>query len=66
MKGASSYPDNDDVARRLLQLFALEKVLYELRYELAQRPEWVRIPLAGLLEQLGHRGSDTGLAGASC
>jgi maltose alpha-D-glucosyltransferase / alpha-amylase len=52
IKGASSYPDNDDVTRRLLQLFTLEKVLYELRYELAHRPEWVRIPLAGLLEQL--------------
>jgi maltose alpha-D-glucosyltransferase / alpha-amylase len=33
-------------------LFGLEKVLYELRYELANRPDWVRIPLAGLLERL--------------
>jgi maltose alpha-D-glucosyltransferase/alpha-amylase len=28
----------------------LEKALYELRYELNMRPEWVRIPLRGILE----------------
>ena len=36
----------------LLELFMLEKVLYELRYEVENRPEWVRIPLAGLHEVL--------------
>src|SRR4029078_4068146 len=29
----------------LLEAFMLEKALYELRYELNNRPEWVRIPL---------------------
>jgi maltose alpha-D-glucosyltransferase/alpha-amylase len=33
----------------LLQLFSLEKVFYELRYELGNRPDWVRIPLRGIL-----------------
>src|SRR5205085_9885 len=33
----------------LLRAFALDKALYELQYELNHRPEWVRIPLAGLL-----------------
>jgi Uncharacterized protein, probably involved in trehalose biosynthesis len=28
----------------------LEKALYELRYELNLRPEWVGIPLRGILE----------------
>src|SRR5690606_14671289 len=32
----------------LLRLFVLEKTLYELRYELTHRPEWVAIPLGGL------------------
>ena len=32
----------------LLALFELEKALYELRYEINNRPAWVRIPLAGL------------------
>jgi maltose alpha-D-glucosyltransferase/alpha-amylase len=34
----------------MLDLFLLEKALYELRYELDNRPEWVAIPLRGLLE----------------
>jgi maltose alpha-D-glucosyltransferase/alpha-amylase len=33
----------------LLQAFTLDKALYELGYELNNRPEWVHIPLAGLL-----------------
>jgi maltose alpha-D-glucosyltransferase/alpha-amylase len=36
-------------ARRMLGLFELEKALYELRYEINNRPDWVRIPLAGVL-----------------
>jgi maltose alpha-D-glucosyltransferase / alpha-amylase len=34
----------------LLGLFELEKALYELRYELGNRPGWVGIPLQGILE----------------
>ena len=33
---------------RLLTVFELEKAVYELRYELDNRPEWVRIPVAGI------------------
>ena len=33
----------------MLCAFTLEKALYELAYELNNRPEWVRIPLAGIL-----------------
>jgi maltose alpha-D-glucosyltransferase / alpha-amylase len=36
--------------RGLLGLFELEKALYELRYELANRPTWAGIPLQGILE----------------
>jgi maltose alpha-D-glucosyltransferase/alpha-amylase len=43
------YPSWDE-ARRLLDLFIVEKACYELGYELANRPDWVRVPLAGLLE----------------
>ena len=28
----------------LLELFLLEKALYELAYELDNRPDWVRVP----------------------
>ena len=33
----------------LLHLFMLDKALYELNYELNNRPDWVRIPLLGIL-----------------
>ena len=32
----------------LLDLFLLEKAAYEIRYEAANRPSWIGIPLAGL------------------
>lgn len=38
-----------DQALSLLALFELQKALYELRYELENRPDWVGIPLAGIL-----------------
>jgi predicted trehalose synthase len=33
---------------RLLEIFELEKAVYELRYELSHRPDWVHIPVAGI------------------
>jgi maltose alpha-D-glucosyltransferase/alpha-amylase len=36
----------------LLRLFLLEKALYELNYELNNRPDWARIPLRGILDLL--------------
>lgn len=37
----------------LLALFELEKAVYEVGYELAHRPDWVSLPLAGLARTLG-------------
>ncbi len=37
---------------RLLALFELEKLVYELRYEARNRPGWASIPLVGLLRLL--------------
>ncbi|WP_445152038.1 maltokinase N-terminal cap-like domain-containing protein [Baekduia sp. Peel2402] len=37
---------------RLLAVFELEKAVYELRYELDNRPEWVKIPVAGIARLL--------------
>lgn len=35
--------------RALLDLFLVDKALYELLYELNTRPTWVRIPLMGIM-----------------
>jgi maltose alpha-D-glucosyltransferase/alpha-amylase len=37
----------------LLQLFMVDKALYELNYELNNRPDWVRIPVRGILSSFG-------------
>jgi maltose alpha-D-glucosyltransferase/alpha-amylase len=38
-----------DAVRPLLQLFEIEKALYEVRYELGNRPDWATIPLRSLI-----------------
>ena len=40
---------SEQQAQRLLEAYLLEKALYELLYELNNRPAWLRIPLAGIL-----------------
>jgi maltose alpha-D-glucosyltransferase/alpha-amylase len=41
------WPQSLDDADRLLDFFLLEKAFYEIEYELAHRPDWLRVPLAG-------------------
>jgi trehalose synthase-fused probable maltokinase len=45
-------PAGDVAIERLLTVFELEKAVYELRYELNNRPEWIHIPVAGILRML--------------
>ena len=45
-------PEDPLQRAQLLDLFLLDKALYELNYELNNRPDWVRIPLRGLAELL--------------
>ena len=53
VSGTSTLIPQDPVQRaRLLDLFLIDKALYELNYELNNRPDWVRIPLTGLSELL--------------
>jgi len=39
----------------LLDAFVLEKAIYELGYELNNRPDWIGIPLRGILDLVGVR-----------
>jgi maltose alpha-D-glucosyltransferase / alpha-amylase len=36
----------------VLEFFLLEKCVYEIGYELNNRPDWLEIPMRGLLELL--------------
>jgi maltose alpha-D-glucosyltransferase/alpha-amylase len=52
MQGSAAYPADADHAARLIELASLEKLLYEIRYEMANRPEWLQVPLRDLVERL--------------
>jgi maltose alpha-D-glucosyltransferase/alpha-amylase len=48
-QGAPFLPSSEGNFRKLLAIYLLDKALYELSYELNNRPAWVRIPLLGIL-----------------
>jgi trehalose synthase-fused probable maltokinase len=50
--GARFLPSTDAGWSALLEALLLAKAGYELRYELGSRPDWVSIPIIGLLELL--------------
>ena len=45
-------PPGEAPTRTMLTIFELEKAVYELRYELNNRPDWVGIPVAGIARLL--------------
>jgi maltose alpha-D-glucosyltransferase/alpha-amylase len=47
--GGHGLYDSLDPGRGLLGLYEIQKALYELRYEIDNRPDWIPIPLQGLL-----------------
>jgi maltose alpha-D-glucosyltransferase/alpha-amylase len=48
-------PQNVQEFSVLLNAYLLEKAAYELAYELNNRPDWVRLPLRGILQILESR-----------
>ena len=48
-RGAVFLPENAEDFRKLLDIFLVDKALYEVLYELNARPAWVRIPLMGIM-----------------
>jgi maltose alpha-D-glucosyltransferase/alpha-amylase len=55
MTHADLWPADPRAAERLLNFFLLEKAFYEIEYELAHRPDWLRVPLMGALRILSQR-----------
>jgi maltose alpha-D-glucosyltransferase/alpha-amylase len=45
-------PETLDERRRMLHAHLLDKALYEVAYELDNRPDWLDVPIQGLLELL--------------
>jgi maltose alpha-D-glucosyltransferase/alpha-amylase len=55
MGRARLWPGEAKAAGRLLNFFLLEKAIYEIEYELAHRPDWLRVPLTGALRILSQQ-----------
>ena len=51
-RGASFLPPSRPEIMTLLQVHILEKAVYELGYEMNNRPAWVAIPMEGILKAL--------------
>jgi trehalose synthase-fused probable maltokinase len=51
--GAPFVPAGEDEFTRLLNAFLIEKAIYEVCYELNNRPAWVAIPATGILQIVG-------------
>jgi trehalose synthase-fused probable maltokinase len=49
---AALLPPGQQAIEQLLAIFELEKAVYELRYELNNRPDWIGIPVAGIARLL--------------
>ncbi len=58
VKGASFMPKTDKEINLLLDSYVLEKTLYEIDYELNNRPDWLPVPIKGLFHLLEGRGYD--------
>jgi maltose alpha-D-glucosyltransferase / alpha-amylase len=48
-RGSEFAPLNIADFQKLLDIFLMDKALYEVRYEMNVRPQWVRIPLLGIM-----------------
>ncbi|MDO9225294.1 MAG: maltose alpha-D-glucosyltransferase [Pseudomonadota bacterium] len=55
LQGCPAWPADAAASARLIEFFVIEKALYELRYEMDNRPDWLPIPLFSLLRTLGHQ-----------
>jgi len=54
--GVPGVPESAEETSRILNLFMLEKVLYEICYESANRPDWIGLPVNGALNLIAAEG----------
>jgi maltose alpha-D-glucosyltransferase/alpha-amylase len=53
------WPTEPQAAEQMLNFFLLEKAIYEIEYELAHRPDWLRVPLTGALRILSQQPNES-------
>jgi maltose alpha-D-glucosyltransferase/alpha-amylase len=53
-RGGDFLPTTNDELKVLLEAKLMNKALYELGYELNNRPDWLRIPMQGILQMVGQ------------
>jgi maltose alpha-D-glucosyltransferase/alpha-amylase len=54
MSDSRLWPADAAAADQVLAFFLLEKAFYEIDYEIAHRPDWIRVPLKGALQILSQ------------
>jgi maltose alpha-D-glucosyltransferase/alpha-amylase len=52
-RGGGFLPASKQELKTVLDLYLLQKAVYELNYELNNRPEWVAVPIRGILQLMG-------------
>ena len=63
IQGCGVWPTDPGAAERLIEFFIIDKALYELRYEMDSRPDWLAIPLFSLLRTFHQQGGTEVLTG---
>ena len=59
MSDSDLLPSDADDRAELLTLCLIEKAMYEVRYELDSRPDWVRFPLEALADLIDQRSENS-------
>ncbi len=54
MQGSAILPSDAKDLKMMMDVFLLRKAIYELGYELNDRPDWVKIPLQGIMELMAQ------------
>jgi maltose alpha-D-glucosyltransferase/alpha-amylase len=60
VKGEAFVPEGESERLELLRIFTVEKAFYELKYEMNNRPDWVELPLRGILRITRNAGKAGG------
>lgn len=58
VKGADFIPEKEEDLKILMETYLLEKAVYELNYELNNRPDWVLIPIRGIESIINKHNND--------